>query len=136
MVENNNNFDFCICREYYLGAFLKAYFYMPRPFIYLPAERVKQLDIETDFSSFPSGHTCFAMLMVVGLWPVLGRVGKIIAVIYLFTIAFSRIALGVHFPADVVISMILSLVSVCIVRKAVQKFEKIGAGKKSPASRG
>jgi len=100
---------------------LKVYIYLPRPALILPTGTVHQLVSESHYSSFPSGHTCFAMLMAAGLWPVLNKFGKACAIIYVSIIALSRIILGVHFPADVVIGAGLSLLSVLIVRKIIEK---------------
>ncbi|HPI62380.1 MAG TPA: phosphatase PAP2 family protein [Alphaproteobacteria bacterium] len=101
--------------------YLKGYLEMPRPFIALPVGTVTQLVNESPFSSFPSGHSCFAMLLAAGLWPMLGKIGKTIAVFYVVWVAFSRLAVGVHFPADVVGTLLLSFLVVCIVRLLVNR---------------
>lgn len=108
---------------------LKNYLDMPRPFIALPVGTVTQLWIETPYSSFPSGHCSFAILMAVGLWPMLGRIGKTLAVFYVVWVGLSRVALGVHFPADVVGSIILSLINVWVIRKLVEKMLPIKTAK-------
>lgn len=101
--------------------YLKSHLLMPRPFIALPIGTVTQLVQETPFSSFPSGHACFAMLLAAGLWPMLGKKGKALAVFYVVWVALSRLAVGVHFPADVVGTLLLSFLVVCLVRLMVNR---------------
>jgi len=44
-----------------------------------------------------------------------------LAVFYVVWVAFSRLAVGVHFPADVVGTLLLSFLVVCIVRLLVNR---------------
>lgn len=106
--------------ELVLVEVLKEYLSLPRPFIALPSGTVTQLWTETPYSSFPSGHCYFAMLMAAGLWPMLWRTGKFLAVFYVAWVSLSRIALGVHFPADVIGSLAISLLAVLVIRKLLK----------------
>lgn len=110
--------------------YFKNYLHMPRPFIVLPAGTVIQLVQETPFSSFPSGHACFAMLLAAGLWPMLGKIGKLLAVFYVVWVALSRLAVGVHFPADVVGTLLLSFLGVCFIRLLINWLYLYWIGKK------
>jgi membrane-associated phospholipid phosphatase len=77
---------------------LKSIIYRERPFITYPF--IEKLS-EGGGSSFPSGHTmeAFAMAMALSL---LFSKKKIVIPVYLWAIivAYSRMALGVHYPSD------------------------------------
>lgn len=103
---------------------LKHYFHFARPFVRLPEGSVNVADSiklsESPMASFPSGHSSFAMMMVVGLWPILNLPGRIIACFYLVWVGISRIALGAHFPADVCISFIIAFSFAYLARRIAQ----------------
>ncbi|EIM03844.1 signal peptidase II [Rhodanobacter denitrificans] len=79
---------------------LKLWLDFPRPPAVL-GDVVRVIgDIERHFS-LPSGHATYAALVVGALWPLMGRLGRIGLVLYAALVGWSRIAAGVHFPADV-----------------------------------
>jgi len=99
----------------------KNYFAYPRPYMAATYE-VRMLErkpSEDDYRSFPSGHAAFITMMVVGLWPVLSKNMKIFGVLLIFGVCWSRLALGMHFPVDVLAGFLLSLVLVIIMRKII-----------------
>ena len=99
---------------------LKTVFALPRPYAALPTGTVTQLDFSVDaLRSFPSGHASFAMVMVASLWPALGRVGRFIAVFYLLWVWTSRMALGVHFPSDLLAGGASALLTVLVIKVLV-----------------
>ena len=104
---------------------LKTWLHFPRPFVALPEGTVHILDYirasEEPMVSFPSGHSVFTTLMVASLWPMLNKTAKIIGIAFVLWVGVSRIALGVHFPADVVYSMALSFTAVCIVKLVINR---------------
>jgi signal peptidase II len=51
--------------------------------------------------SLPSGHSTYTALVIGALWPLMGRRGRIGLVLYAALVGWSRIAAGMHFPADV-----------------------------------
>lgn len=51
--------------------------------------------------SLPSGHATYSALVVGALWPLLGWRGRIGVLLYAALVGWSRIAAGMHFPADV-----------------------------------
>lgn len=99
---------------------MKAYFSFPRPYVVFPKGDIRVLDaaIEAgkDYHSFPSGHAAFATLMVAGLWPVLSKDMRAFGFALVALVCWSRMAVGVHFPADVLASVLVVLVVVDIVK--------------------
>lgn len=85
----------------FLGAtVLKLWLDFPRPPAVL-GDTVRVIgDIEHHYS-LPSGHATYAALVVGALWPLMGRRGRIGLVLYAALVGWSRIAAGMHFPADV-----------------------------------
>lgn len=99
---------------------LKHALQMPRPFALLPEGSVHILpairQMEAPLASFPSGHCAFAMTLVASLWPVLNLPWRIAGAFFVIWVGISRIALGVHFPADVLGTFLLALLAVNLVR--------------------
>jgi undecaprenyl-diphosphatase len=61
--------------------------------------------------SFPSGHTADAFVMAVSVTLVSGKQLKYVLPVWIWalTVAYSRIVLGVHYPSDVIGSMLIGL---------------------------
>ncbi len=51
--------------------------------------------------SLPSGHSTYAALVAGALWPLAGVRQRMALVAYVVLVGWSRIAAGMHFPADV-----------------------------------
>lgn len=76
----------------------------PRPFTEYPNALV--LTSRSTDPSFPSDHAVIAGAACVGLWFVSRRLGVAAGVIAA-TLALARVYVGVHYPADVVVGLIL-----------------------------
>ncbi len=93
---------------------LKLLCRVPRPWVRDPAFRpIEQALDEATGYSFPSGHTQNAA----GLFGCIARmrprtVKTVICMILIFVVAFSRMYLGVHTPADVLVSLGIAVVLV------------------------
>lgn len=88
---------------------LKALVYEPRPFITL--DNVRLLVVENDPASFPSGHTTstFAVVSLL-VFKFRNNLWRVILILFAITIGFSRIYVGVHYPFDVLVGMIIGIV--------------------------
>ena len=81
-------------------AMLKLIVDFPRPVAALP-DLVRIIGEPELQYSFPSGHAAYAMLAAASLWPLAACRIRALLVAWLAWVAWSRIAVGAHFPADV-----------------------------------
>jgi membrane-associated phospholipid phosphatase len=84
---------------------LKDVLAMPRPYVALPVADVHLLEIgeaEDANRSFPSGHVGFVTLMIIGMWPAFSYDWRWFTLLIILAVGWSRVSLGVHFPADAV----------------------------------
>jgi membrane-associated phospholipid phosphatase len=84
---------------------LKTIIYRERPFVTYPD--IEKLS-EAGNSSFPSGHTLEAFAIAVAFSILIPKRKVIIPVfIWASVVAYSRMALGVHYPSDILSGMII-----------------------------
>ncbi len=103
---------------------LKGFFAMPRPFVALKESIwiIGPLPEESKYyASLPSGHAAFTAFLFAALWPKLQGLGRTIGVLLIAAVAYSRVAMGMHFPADVVWAALLSVIIVLVVRRIVYR---------------
>lgn len=98
-------------------AMLKLIVDYPRPVAALP-ELVRIIGEPELQYSFPSGHAAYAMLAAASLWPLTSRRGLALLVASLAWVAWSRIAVGAHFPADVFAGFVIGGLAAWIARFA------------------
>ncbi len=107
---------------------MKHWLHYPRPFAILPPESMRiigePMDAGESYVSFPSGHASFAMLLAASLWPALGRAGRVAACLFVAWVWWSRVALGVHFPVDVVAGSFSCLLIVLGARLALNRLPR------------
>jgi undecaprenyl-diphosphatase len=96
-----------------------------------PRPRVEHLQTVTS-SSFPSGHATQASafwcslilaLRAVRMAPSLRRAAGALGLLVVLAVAFSRVYLGVHFPADVVAGLLLGTGWALFVARSVRRSE-------------
>lgn len=105
-----------------LLGWIKDYFAYPRPYAVLDGVNVldKSLNASAEADrSFPSGHVAFITLMIMSLWPLLASRGRFVGLCLIAVVAWSRSALGAHFPADTLYGFIYAALLVVIVREIV-----------------
>lgn len=56
---------------------------------------------------FPSGHSVYAALVLCALWPLVLWPSRILLLLLLLWVGYARVAMGAHFPADVVAGWIV-----------------------------
>jgi len=98
---------------------LKNHFAYPRPYVALASNEVHLLVSPTEENgnqSFPSGHVTIIATLIFAIWPLLGEGFRVFGAATIFAVAWSRIALGVHFPVDVLASFFICLIEVYFVR--------------------
>jgi len=102
---------------------LKIIFRVPRPWVAYPEFRpIEGAVKEATGYAFPSGHTQTGA----ALWGSLGvfskkKVLRILCFAIALLIGFSRLFLGVHYPADVIVSLLITFVVVFLANKFVSE---------------
>ena len=94
-------------------AMLKLIADFPRPLVALP-DLVRIIGEPELQYSFPSGHAAYAMLAATSLWPLASHRVRAWLAAWLAWVAWSRIAVGAHFPADVLAGFLIGGVAAWI----------------------
>ncbi|MBN8523276.1 MAG: phosphatase PAP2 family protein [Rickettsiales bacterium] len=109
-------------------AALKFGINLPRPFCSLmPSEFTTILDVtkERCLSSFPSAHTGLAILIAYYLWPYLTKYQKAIVLSLIVVVSISRITLAMHYPADIIYSILIAYLIIFFSNKLVDYMQNI-----------
>ena len=94
---------------------LKSGLAYPRPVVVLGSLSVHVVGRPEYWHSFPSGHAAMAFLLVGSL--LLGKASKILwipAAVYAVLVAWSRMAVGAHFPADILGGAVIGIFSAAL----------------------
>jgi len=97
---------------------LKLWLDFPRPPAVL-GELVRIIGEGERHYSLPSGHATYSALVVGALWALVGRRGRIGLVLYAVLVGWSRIAAGMHFPADVLAGWYLGVGSTVLAGRVI-----------------
>lgn len=92
-----------------------------RPYCSMPSFfSIQDFSHERCLSSFPSAHTAMAIIICWWFWPYLSRLGRILLVGLVILVGLSRITLAMHYPADIIWSVVISL-SICFVAPKISR---------------
>ncbi len=104
----------------YIVTQLKDNFAYPRPYVALDGVHMLGAGKDgDDHHNFPSGHASFITVLVCSLWPALVGKKSQFGALLIFAVCWSRIAMGMHFPADVAGGFLISFFVVLVVRKVI-----------------
>jgi len=90
----------------------KVAFALPRPSNLFPNGVTWVLGDPDSLYSFPSGHAVYTAAVVACLWPLGPWPFRLLLLALAAAIGWSRVALGAHFPADVVAGYLLGVACV------------------------
>jgi len=93
----------------------------------MPSEFTTILDVtkERCLSSFPSAHTGLAILIAYYLWPYLTKYQKAIVLSLIVVVSISRITLAMHYPADIIYSILIAYLIIFFSNKLVDYMQTI-----------
>lgn len=103
-----------------VNALIGAFYYHPRPFL---THHVTQLIPHANDSSFPSDHTTGAFAISFAILAANRRWGWPLLVLAIAT-GFSRVFVGVHYPADVLGSITVALITFAVVTRYHRVMER------------
>ncbi len=74
--------------------------------------------------SFPSGHTTTTMVIYFALanYTNIPRKYRLLVLLWAVLVAYSRLALGAHYPSDVIIGILIAFLSVIAAKRLLEKF--------------
>ncbi len=90
---------------------IKAWLDMPRPLMVLGPAAVHVIGPPLLWRSFPSGHSAFAFSVMASLSPGAHWALRGLLVVFALWVAWSRIAVGAHFPVDVLGGALIGVAS-------------------------
>lgn len=95
------NFTVAYLLDWAIVGPIKVWLNFPRPPLALGLSAVHVIGAPQFQHSFPSGHTAFAFTLLASLLPGAHWVLRSLLLIFALWVAWARIAMGAHFPADV-----------------------------------
>lgn len=92
-----------------------------RPAELLPREIVRILAVPGDPFSFPSGHAALAAMLVTALWPRFSFLVRIAALFFVVWVGLARVAVGAHFPTDVISGALIGALLTWLIRFVIDR---------------
>lgn len=93
---------------------IKPWLNVPRPLGVLGPQQVHALGVAQYGHGFPSGHSAFASVVAAALWPGACWSLRLALLAYAAWVGWSRIAVGAHFPLDVVAGALLGVLAAAL----------------------
>lgn len=93
-----------------------------RPYEVVPGLQLL-IEKQHDFS-FPSGHSCASFAVAMVLFKMVPKVWGIPAVVLAALIAFSRLYVGVHYPTDVIVGILIGIFSAWVAVKLIRFYDQ------------
>lgn len=87
------------------AAVAKMAFALPRPSLVLGEAVYRAASGPDSRYTLPSGHSVYVGVLAVALWPLFGWGGRVGLLAFAAAVGWSRIVLGAHFPADVIVGL-------------------------------
>ena len=84
-----------------VGAAAKEAFAFPRPWTALGEAVFRVVGTPDSRYTLPSGHATYVAVLAAAMWPLLGWSARLALLVFAVAVGWSRVALGAHFPADV-----------------------------------
>jgi undecaprenyl-diphosphatase len=97
---------------------LKVLVALPRPFVSIPD--ITPLIHAAPFESFPSSHAAFTMAIAIAVLPYRKHLGHLL-IAFSFVIALSRLYVGVHYPFDVGVGLLIGFFIPKLVHRVFKK---------------
>lgn len=91
--------------------FLKIILKSPRPLCFINKQQLLNIDnilIKDCYSSFPSGHSGLMFFIMYITWNNITLKRKVLYLITVILVLISRITLAMHYPSDLIFSMLIS----------------------------
>lgn len=95
----------------------KAALAFPRPSTVLGETAFRVLGTPDSLYALPSGHATYAAVLATTLWPLFGWPARVALLTFMVGVGWSRVALGAHFPADVLAGFTLGWACVVVVNQ-------------------
>ncbi len=103
---------------------LKDFFAMPRPYAVFPGTvhfAGPPPDPTLAYQSFPSGHAAMTIFLVTAWWPHLSRFWRSLGVCFVALVCFSRMNLGMHFPADIAGGLLIGFIAAKVTQRFIYR---------------
>ena len=118
------------CSFIIVNLFLKNYVARIRPYDFLNEVELL-IERQRDFS-FPSGHASSSFAVAVILFQCFKKRTGILALVLASMISFSRLYIGVHYPTDVIVGIIIGTIVAILVYRISSKINIDHIKKKNP----